>query len=68
MAVRDGLRSLAGGKTRPRHQADGGTVTENAEPAGETREIELRFQHFSREELEWFGRALDQKPRSLHGQ
>jgi hypothetical protein len=52
----------------PSAAADGGTVTESAEPAGDAREIELRFQYFSREELEWFGRALDQKPRSLHGQ
>ncbi len=30
--------------------------------------IELHFQHYSREELEWFGRALDRRPRSLGGQ
>jgi hypothetical protein len=30
--------------------------------------VEPRFERFSREELVWFGRALDRRPKSLHGQ
>jgi hypothetical protein len=43
-------------------------VSENAAPACEERPLELRFQNYRREELEWFGKALDKRPRSLGGQ
>lgn len=44
-------------------------VTETAESASNgTSGIDLCFQQFSREELEWFGTALDKRPRSLGGQ
>jgi len=53
MAERDGARSIADGSETK---------------AGKLPAVDLRFQHFNREELEWFGKALDRRPRSLGGQ
>lgn len=53
MAVRAGVPNTADGSSNQ---------------AGKLHGIDLRFQHFNREELEWFGAALDRRPRSLGGQ
>jgi hypothetical protein len=49
-------------------KADGKPVIESAESDARAGKLALRFQHYSREELEWFGKALDQRPNSLGGQ
>jgi len=42
--------------------------TDSADSVNLKREFKLRFSCFSREELEWFGKALARRPRSLGGQ
>ena len=55
MAALDGAQSLVGGKAKGKRSAGYST-------------IDLRFDRYSREELVWFGRALDRCPKSLRGQ
>lgn len=55
MAARGGMPSSAGGSA-------------SGKPAAGESAIELKFKHYSREELVWFGRALDRRPKSLSGQ
>ncbi len=56
-----GHRQLGNSGQSARNLVSGDTVT--GEPT-----IELRFDSYSREELVWFGGALERRPKSLRGQ